>query len=286
MDGEGTPRRRDARPIAARFADARRAFATLAPRLDAWGRDWLSPSVQRRLSFVNRRGETVDHVRRMSRLVLVWPLLATALSIVAVVAARNAGWVLVGLAALYGLGTWFRGPPTKRKLGETASELAARSRRRRQARTIAVTALLLVAVMILHGWSPVGAQLLAMLAILAHAAYRCALWHLDLFVLSTTAIWRFQGLINFQVSSLEYSKIQAGPNATSGLAAWLPIGTIEMDSAAQTGDLPMQRIGPVWGAEDLAVAIFERRKRSGQRVRIIEVQEQQQHRTSRYPGAK
>jgi hypothetical protein len=103
--------------------------------------------------------------------------------------------------------------------------------------------------------------------------YRYISWRLDLFVLSSTSLWRFQGVLDFRVSSLEYSRIQAGPNATSGFAAWLPIGTISMDSAAQTGDLPMHRVGPVWGAEELAINIFHRRKRTALGVRVVNANE-------------
>jgi hypothetical protein len=234
---------------------------------------WLSSAEARRLTFVNRRGERVEQIHRLSKIVLVWPMLATGLSVLWLLLARNVLGVLLVLTALYGFGAYHRRPPPRSRVAESAGHLQARWKRRRWIASVSVLVLFGYLAVVVHAWSPVVAQLGGFAVLIGHGVYRYAAWRLDLIVLSTSAIWRFQGLLDFRVSSLEYSKISAGPNATSGLGTWFPVGMIEMDSAAQTGDIPMQRIGPVWGAEDLAVSIFTARKGIGQRVRILNVDE-------------
>lgn len=255
-------------------SSARRVFqrtteqlALIPHRLGTFERTWVASAEARRLSFVNRRGEEVDAVRLMSRIVLVWTMTATVLSLffVLLAASDRLPVVLVVLCILYGLGT-------RKRLARTragAESGAAVDKRRGLLLASLWSAVLIAGTLVVYERSSVLARLLAIAVLLGHAIYRYASWRLDLFVLSSTALWRFQGVLDFRVSSLEYTKIQAGPNATSGLAAWLPIGIISMDSAAQTGDLPMHRIGPVWGAEELAITIFHRRKGTGQRVRVV-----------------
>jgi hypothetical protein len=245
---------------------------TLVPsRVGTFQRDWLAKAEQRRLSFINRRGEQVDDVRVMSRVVLVWTMSATALSLFAVLIASSNRllFVMVALSVLYGMGTRKRFSRPR----SNGDEIGAPNERKGWILAIALTAFLVLWSVLLHERSPILARLVALTALAGHGLYRYISWRLDLFVLSSSALWRFQGVLDFRVSSLEYSKIQAGPNATSGLAAWMPIGTISMDSAAQTGDLPMHRIGPVWGAEELAINIFHRRKRTSLGVRVVNADE-------------
>ena len=279
-ESELTERQNPTRRVVTRITEE----VTLVPRrVGAFQRNWLASAEQRRLSFVNRRGEEVDSVRVMSRIVLIGTMSASFLSLAVLLLAstRRLLFVMVVLSILYGIGTRKR-LSRARSTGESVGVV---NERRGWILAIALAAGLVLISILLEERSPVLARLVAIFAVLAHALYRYVLWRLDLFVLSSTSLWRFQGVLDFKVSSLEYSRIAAGPNATSGLAAWLPIGTISMDSAAQTGDLPMHRVGPVWGAEELAINIFHRRKRTALSVRVVNAEEirPDQDRTSEQP---
>jgi hypothetical protein len=270
---EDTEDEQSHRPNGARRVTERitEQVAVIPRRIGAFERSWVTNAEQRRLSFVNRRGEHVDSVRVMSRIVLIWTMTATVLSLAVVLLASTDRLeaVMVVLSILYGLGTRKRFSRPR----STADNIGAVDERRGLILALVLTGVLLLLTVLVYQRSPVLARLLAIMVLLGHAMYRYISWRLDLFVLSSTSLWRFQGVLDFRVSSLEYSRIQAGPNATSGFAAWLPIGTISMDSAAQTGDLPMHRIGPVWGAEELAINIFHRRKRTALGVRVVNADE-------------
>lgn len=267
-EGELTERRKPSRRAAYRITEE---VTLIRTRVGAYQRDWLASAEQRRLSFINRRGEEVDSVRVMSRIVLIWTMTASALSLAALLLASNRRllFVMVVLSILYGIGTQKRLARPR----SNSDSIGVENPRRGWILAIAMAAVLILFSILLNERSPVLARLVAIVTVLGHALYRYVSWRLDLFVLSSTSLWRFSGVFDFKVSSLEYSRIAAGPNATSGLAAWLPIGTISMDSAAQTGDLPMHRIGPVWGAEELAIQIFHRRKRTALSVRVVNAEE-------------
>jgi hypothetical protein len=279
-ESELTEPQKPARRVTTRITEE---VSLIPSRVGAFQRSWLASAEQRRLSFVNRRGEEVDSVRVMSRIVLIWTMTASVLSLAALLLASTGRllFVMVVLSILYGIGTRKR----LSRARSTGDSIGVVNERRGWILAAALAAGLILFSILLEERSPVLARVVAIIAVLLHALYRYVSWRLDLFVLSSSSLWRFQGVFDFRVSSLEYSRIAAGPNATSGLAAWLPIGTISMDSAAQTGDLPMHRIGPVWGAEELAINIFHRRKRTALSVRVVNADEirPDQDRTSEQP---
>src|SRR5687768_17365781 len=103
-EGELTERRNPSRRVAYRITEE---VSLIPGRVGAFQRDWLASAEQRRLSFINRRGEEVDSVRVMSRIVLIWTMTASALSLAVLLLASNRRllFVMVVLSILYGIGT-------------------------------------------------------------------------------------------------------------------------------------------------------------------------------------